>query len=158
MKVPYHTLPITTPSKKKPSHANPKFTAKRKMILTTCAACAAPLAHDAPRCVRCKLRYCDATYGGCGERRAVFGGDPADATFIMYRPRHARSTRAVAQHLFVAHRQQLRARFELGLSRRVPLNTLADQSAGRQHDHRTSRMARRRLNCFPLRYASDVLP
>ena len=26
------------------------------MILTTCAACAAPLAHDAPRCVRCKLR------------------------------------------------------------------------------------------------------
>ena len=31
------------------------------MILTTCAACAAPLAHDAPRCVRCKLRYCDAT-------------------------------------------------------------------------------------------------
>ena len=32
------------------------------MILTTCAACAAPLAHDAPRCVRCKLRYCDSTY------------------------------------------------------------------------------------------------
>ena len=31
------------------------------MILTTCAACAAPLAHDAPRCVRCKLRYCDST-------------------------------------------------------------------------------------------------
>ena len=31
------------------------------MILTTCPACAAPLAHDAPRCVRCKLRYCDAT-------------------------------------------------------------------------------------------------
>ena len=27
------------------------------MILTTCAACAAPLAHDAPRCVRCKVRY-----------------------------------------------------------------------------------------------------
>ena len=31
------------------------------MILTKCAACAAPLAHDAPRCVRCKLRYCNAT-------------------------------------------------------------------------------------------------
>ena len=31
------------------------------MILTNCAACAAPLAHNAPRCVRCKLRYCDAT-------------------------------------------------------------------------------------------------
>ena len=28
-----------------------------KMILTNCAACAAPLAHDAPRCVRCKTRY-----------------------------------------------------------------------------------------------------
>ena len=27
------------------------------MILTNCAACAAPLAHDAPRCVRCKIRY-----------------------------------------------------------------------------------------------------
>ncbi|CAH0377182.1 unnamed protein product [Pelagomonas calceolata] len=31
------------------------------MILTTCAACAAPLAHDAPRCVRCHTRYCNAT-------------------------------------------------------------------------------------------------
>jgi len=31
------------------------------MILTTCAACAAPLAHTAPRCVRCHTRYCDAT-------------------------------------------------------------------------------------------------
>ena len=31
------------------------------MILTNCAACAAPLRHDAPRCVRCKVRYCDST-------------------------------------------------------------------------------------------------
>ena len=31
------------------------------MILTNCAACAAPLAHNAPRCVRCHTRYCDAT-------------------------------------------------------------------------------------------------
>ena len=31
------------------------------MIITNCAACAAPLAHDAPRCVRCKTRYCDST-------------------------------------------------------------------------------------------------
>ncbi|CAH0366620.1 unnamed protein product [Pelagomonas calceolata] len=30
-------------------------------LLTNCAACAAPLAHDAPRCVRCRSRYCDAT-------------------------------------------------------------------------------------------------
>ena len=29
------------------------------MILTTCAACAAPLAHTAPRCVRCSTRYCN---------------------------------------------------------------------------------------------------
>ena len=31
------------------------------MILTNCAACAAPLAHTAPRCVRCQTRYCNAT-------------------------------------------------------------------------------------------------
>ena len=31
------------------------------MILTTCAACAAPLAHTAPRCIRCHTRYCNAT-------------------------------------------------------------------------------------------------
>ena len=92
------------------------------------------------------------------ERRAVLRRDPADATFVGQGPRHARSTRAVAQDFFVAHRQQLRARFELGLSRRVPLNTLSDQSAGRQHDHRTLRMARRRFNSLPLRYTSDVLP
>jgi len=34
---------------------------KLNMIITNCAACAAPLAHDAPRCVRCKTRYCNAT-------------------------------------------------------------------------------------------------
>jgi len=32
------------------------------MILTNCAACAAPLAHNAPRCVRCHTRYCNSTY------------------------------------------------------------------------------------------------
>ncbi|CAH0367996.1 unnamed protein product [Pelagomonas calceolata] len=31
------------------------------MILTNCAACAAPLAHTAPRCVRCHTRYCNKT-------------------------------------------------------------------------------------------------
>ena len=31
------------------------------MLLTNCAACAAPLAHDAPRCIRCWTRYCDST-------------------------------------------------------------------------------------------------
>ena len=31
------------------------------MILTTCPACAAPLAHDAPRCIRCHTRYCNKT-------------------------------------------------------------------------------------------------
>jgi hypothetical protein len=34
---------------------------KTKMILTNCAACAAPLALNAPRCVRCHTRYCDST-------------------------------------------------------------------------------------------------
>ena len=29
------------------------------MILTNCAACAAPLAHTAPRCIRCQTRYCN---------------------------------------------------------------------------------------------------
>ena len=43
-------------SRRKPQY----LTAKRKMILTNCAACAAPLAHDAPRCVRCRTRYCNA--------------------------------------------------------------------------------------------------
>jgi len=37
------------------------FHAKTKTIITNCAACAAPLAHDAPRCVRCKTRYCNST-------------------------------------------------------------------------------------------------
>ena len=31
------------------------------MIITNCAACAVPLAHDTPRCVRCKTRYCNST-------------------------------------------------------------------------------------------------
>jgi len=37
------------------------MSAPRIFLLTDCAACAAPLAHDAPRCVRCKVRYCDST-------------------------------------------------------------------------------------------------
>jgi len=44
-------------SRRKPNNSPQK----RKMILTTCAACAAPLAHNAPRCVRCRTRYCNAT-------------------------------------------------------------------------------------------------
>ena len=32
------------------------------MILTNCAACAAPLAHTAPRCIRCQTRYCNKTW------------------------------------------------------------------------------------------------
>ena len=31
---------------------------QRKMILTACAACAAPLSHTAPQCGRCQTRYC----------------------------------------------------------------------------------------------------
>ena len=47
-------------TKKKTQYA-PTLTRKRKMILTNCAACAAPLAHTAPRCVRCQTRYCNKT-------------------------------------------------------------------------------------------------
>ena len=45
------------------------------MILTHCAACAAPLAHNAPRCVRCKLRYCNATCQHDHWRRGHKDGD-----------------------------------------------------------------------------------
>ena len=48
------------------------------MILTNCAACAAPLAHDAPRCVRCHTRYCDATsrlFQRCPTLRTFQEGD-----------------------------------------------------------------------------------
>jgi len=31
------------------------------LLITTCAACAKPLAHNAPPCERCKTRYCDRT-------------------------------------------------------------------------------------------------
>ena len=54
----------------KPLGASKKFITPRensqapsqtKMILTNCAACAAPLAHTAPRCIRCQTRYCNKT-------------------------------------------------------------------------------------------------
>ena len=40
------------------THNSPQ---KRKMLLINCAACAAPLAINAPRCVRCRTRYCNST-------------------------------------------------------------------------------------------------
>ena len=44
----------------RPPRKAQKLTAKRKMILTNCAACAAPLAQDhKKRCSRCKTRYCN---------------------------------------------------------------------------------------------------
>merc|ERR1711991_915442 len=44
------------------THANATLKPRQTtMILTNCAACAAPLAHNAPRCIRCHTRYCDAT-------------------------------------------------------------------------------------------------
>ena len=45
----------TSPRRRKRS----KRPRQTKMILTTCAACAAPLAHTAPRCIRCQTRYCN---------------------------------------------------------------------------------------------------
>ena len=46
----------------KKTHAYPSASRfQTTMLLTNCAACARPLAHDAPRCIRCKMRYCDQT-------------------------------------------------------------------------------------------------
>ena len=52
------------------------------MILTNCAACAAPLAHTAPRCVRCQTRYCNQTCQHDHWRRGHNG--TADASDIFY--------------------------------------------------------------------------
>ena len=44
------------------------------MILTNCAACAAPLAHDhKKRCSRCKTRYCNEASAGNAAARDVHG-------------------------------------------------------------------------------------
>ena len=53
----------TTKKTKTATRNSLKRPRQRKMILTNCAARAAPLAHDAPRCVRCKVRYCNALCG-----------------------------------------------------------------------------------------------
>ena len=54
-----------SPQSKRVFHAlsaqTPKSSNAVTTMITDCAACAAPLAHDAPRCVRCKTRYCNAT-------------------------------------------------------------------------------------------------
>ena len=55
------------------------------MILTTCAACAAPLAHDAPRCVRCKIRYCDST---CQHDLTMNARVKADISYLRERERY----------------------------------------------------------------------
>ena len=50
---------LATPQKLNSPARNTQKRLTTKMILTNCAACAAPLAHDAPtRCVRCHTRYC----------------------------------------------------------------------------------------------------
>ena len=80
------------------------------MILTNCAACAAPLAHDhKKRCSRCKTRYCNEAYKDAGatlddlreavstledtERiaRRVLGGSNPLAIDIEKALRHARA-------------------------------------------------------------------
>ena len=58
---------------------------QRKMILTNCAACAAPLAHNAPRCVRCQTRYCNKT---CQHEAARELGTE-DATVLTLRINYA---------------------------------------------------------------------
>jgi len=56
-----HVRNVLCISSYKPPRKTPKRPSQIKMILTNCAACAAPLAHNAPRCVRCHTRYCNAT-------------------------------------------------------------------------------------------------
>ena len=43
---------------KTPATRPSQYPRQRKMILTNCAACAAPLPHKAKQCSRCKTRYC----------------------------------------------------------------------------------------------------
>ena len=44
-------------------------------LLDKCAACSKDLAFNAPRCVRCHVRYCDSTYD---KKVAMFGYDDGD--------------------------------------------------------------------------------
>ena len=53
--------PEPGPTCHKTTRRRPPTTLDDAMSITNCAACAAPLAHDAPQCVRCKTRYCDST-------------------------------------------------------------------------------------------------
>ena len=65
------------------------------MILTTCAACAAPLAYDAPHCVRCWVRYCDmATLVSATHLYASWDTDDA---YLVERQSFARKQSRVAR-------------------------------------------------------------
>ena len=52
------------------------------MILTNCVACAAPLAHDAPRCVRCWTRYCDLLIYSASKKPSRAALRARDTTYI----------------------------------------------------------------------------
>ena len=53
------------------------------MILTNCAACAAPLAHDAAHCARCETRYC--SEGEEGEYTLTAANNYADSLSSLQR-------------------------------------------------------------------------
>ena len=75
------------------------------MILTNCAACAAPLAHDAPRCRRCHTRYCSSTCQYDHWRRGQEEDDAAlKANIARLRAENARLRASVAEQeaLFAA--------------------------------------------------------
>ena len=83
--------PICLPPRRpKTPHKTPATPRQRKMILTNCAACAAPLAHNAPRCVRCWTRYGSDSEAECEWRKGVVikhhwrDGDIAIGLFAPY--------------------------------------------------------------------------
>ena len=62
------------------------------MILTTCAACAAPLAHNAPRCVRCKYdEACSFASERIPECQRVLGTEHENTLFLRTIYAHALS-------------------------------------------------------------------
>ena len=131
------------------------------MILTNCAACAAPLAHDAPRCVRCWTRYCDSTCQHDHWRRGhkqmckkIHRGGNAEQYYVdkKYKEAVAEAVEACAEDIWHFHfygyadsREDLRMALEL-------LEGLVDDSVRvRGADHEITKDL-----CGILRHARNV--
>ena len=85
-------------------------------LLTNCAACAAPLALDAPVCVRCRTRYCDANCQQDHWRRGhkqmckkIHRGGNAEQYYVdkKYKEAVAEAVEACAEVLRKARDEQL---------------------------------------------------